>query len=77
MSIAELIDILKQHDARVTVVLWDHTAYGNHVSKLGFGDVQALQLGAHEHNGLFLLEVWAEGDAELQGPFPGVLLGGN
>jgi hypothetical protein len=77
MTVANLIDLLKQHDTRVTVALWDHTAYGSHVAKLGFGEVHALQLGARERNGLLPLEVRAEGDTELQVPLPGVVLGGN
>jgi len=77
MTVADLIDILKEHSPSATVVLWGPTACGKHVSKLRFDEVQALQLGARERNGSLLLEMWAEGDAELQGPSPGVVLGGQ
>lgn len=75
MTVADLIDIPKEHNPSATVVLWNPTAYGNHASKLRFDEVQVLQLGARERNSLLLLEIWAEGDADLQEPFPGVVLG--
>lgn len=77
MTVADLIHLLKQHDPAATVVLWEHAPADGRVSKLGVGDVQPLQLGAHESNGLFLLETWDDGDEDLQGPYPGVALGSN
>jgi len=77
MTVADLIHLLKQHNPAATVVLWDHAPYQGRVSKLGIGEVQPIQLGARESIGLLLLEPWVDGDGELQGPFPGVVLGSN
>ena len=75
MTVTDLIYLLQQHDPRATVVLWDHSASGSiGVEKLGRREVQPLELGCHESNGLLLLEPWAAGE-DLQGPFPGVVLG--
>lgn len=75
MKVADLIHLLQQHDPAATVVLWDHAPYEGRVMKLGAGEVQPIQLGSRESNGLLLLEPWVIGDDELQGPFPGVVLG--
>ena len=77
MTVADLIYYLQQHNPAATVVLWDHAPYQGRVSKLGVGEVQPIQLGARESIGLLLLEPWVDGDEELQGPFPGVVLGSN
>lgn len=77
MTVADLIHLLQQHDPRATVVLWDHEPHEGQVSKVGFGEVQPIQLGARESNGLLLLEPWVDAGRDLQGPFPGVVLGSS
>ena len=77
MKVADLIYLLQQHDPAATVVLWDHAPYEGRVSKLGVGEVQPIQLGARESNGLLLLEPWVDGDEGPQGPFAGVVLGSS
>ena len=76
MTVADLIYVLRQHDPDATVVLWDHAPCEGRVSKLGIGEVQPIQLGARESNGLLLIENWGDGNDDLQGPFPGVVIGG-
>ncbi len=76
MKVADLIHLLRQHDPTATVVLWDRAPYEGQVSKLGVGEVQSIELGARESIGLLLLEPWVNGSDDLQGPFPGVVLGG-
>jgi hypothetical protein len=75
MTVADLIHMLKQHDPAATVVLWDHAPYEGRVSKLGVGEVQPNQLGARESVGLLLLEPWVNRGNDLQGLFPGIVLG--
>lgn len=75
MTVADLIHILKRHDPNATVVLWDHAPYEGGVAKLGVDEVQPIQLGARESNGLLLFEPWVDGDEGPQGPFTGVVLG--
>jgi hypothetical protein len=75
MTVADLIHMLKQHDPAATVVLWDHAPYEGRVSKLGVGEVQPNQLGARESVGLLLLEPWVHRGNDLQGLFPGIVLG--
>jgi hypothetical protein len=77
MTVADLIHLLQQHNLDATVVLWDHTTYGAQVSKVGFGDVQTIQLGARECNGVLVFEHWVDGDDNLDGPFSGIVLGGH
>ena len=77
MKVADLIYLLQQHDPAATVVLWDHAPYEGRVSKLGVGEVQPILLGARESVGLVLLEPWVTGGDDLQGPFPGVVLGSS
>lgn len=77
MTVADLIHLLQQLPPAATVVLWDNTTYDSQVSKLGFGEVLPIQLGTRERNGVLVLEPWVDCDDELQGPFPGVVLGGN
>lgn len=77
MTVADLINLLQQHDTAATVVLWDHAPYEGRVSKLGVGEVLPIQLGARESNGQLLLEPWVSGGDDLQGPFPGLALGNN
>jgi hypothetical protein len=75
MSVADLMDLLRQHNPAATVVLRDHTTYDSHVSKLRFEEVLPIQLGARECNGALVLEPLDDGDEDLQGPFPGLVLG--
>lgn len=77
MTVADLIHLLRQHDPAATVVLWEHAPYEGRVSKLGVGEVQPIQLGTRESIGLLLLGPWVDGSDDLQGPFPGVVLGSN
>ncbi len=76
MTVADLISLLQRHDPRATVVLWEQAPYEGSVAKLGITEVQPIQLGARESVGLLALEPWVEGDEKLQGPYPGVVLGG-
>jgi len=76
MTVADLIQLLRQHDQRATVMLWDQTAAGEpELSMLGTGEVQPLLLGARESIGLLALEAWNADDQQLEGPFNGVALG--
>lgn len=75
MSVADLMDLLRQHNPTATVVLRDHTTYDSHVSKLRFEEVLPIQLGARECNGVLVLEPWDDGEEDLQVPFPGLVLG--
>ena len=75
MTVDNLIYFLQQHNPAATVVLWDHAPYQGRVSKLGVGEVQLIQLEARESVGLLLLEPWVDGGNDLQGPFPGIVLG--
>jgi hypothetical protein len=75
MKVADLIHLLQQDDPAATVVLWDRAPYEGRVSKLGVGEVQPIQLGARESVGLILLEPWVNEGNDLQGPFPGIVLG--
>lgn len=74
MRVADLIQLLQQHDPAATVVLWDCAPYDGHVSTLGFGEVEPIQLGTRELNGLLFVGAW-EGVEGQEGPFPGVVLG--
>jgi hypothetical protein len=75
MTVADLITLLQQHDPAATVVLWAHDTHDSPcVSKLGAGEVQPIQLGSWETNGVLVLEIWGNGFVQ-DGPFPGVVLG--
>ena len=76
MTVADLLDMLRQHDPRARVLLWDRSASTQPaVASLGYGEVQSVQLGAWESSGLRVLEVWDPADMRLEGPFAGVVLG--
>lgn len=75
MRVADPMDLVRQHAPAATVVLRDHTNYDSHVSKLRFEEVLPIQPGARECNGVLVLEPWDDGDEDLQGPFPGLILG--
>ena len=77
MTVADLISLLQKHDPRARVVMWEREPPAGRVASLGVGEVQALQLGAREGNGLLIVEPWGEDDTDLQGPFPGVVLGSS
>jgi hypothetical protein len=77
MRVADLIALLQQENPTAMVVLWDRDVCDSlRVAKLGYGEVQPIELGTWESNGLLVLEVWGNG-VEQDGPFPGVVLGGN
>lgn len=60
---------------RITSALWDNdTNDAPCVAKLGHGEVQSIELGSWESNGLLIFEEWGNG-FEQDGPFPGVVLG--
>lgn len=75
MTVAELIEALQRQEPTASVVLWDQTGCGEHVCKLRPCDVRAIQLGRKDCNGLLLFQAWDAGDAQLQGPYAGVVLG--
>lgn len=77
MTVADLIHLLRKHDPGATVVLWDRAPYEGRVSMLGAGDVQPIQLGSRESNGPLLIAPWSDSGEDLQGPFPGVVLGSD
>jgi hypothetical protein len=74
MTAVGLIALLQKHDPAATIVLWDHAPHGSQVSKLGHGEVQSIELGTWESNGVLILEVW-NNDLKQDGPYPGVVLG--
>ena len=75
MTVAELIHVLQAHDSNATVVVWERDIYGDaRIGKLGMGEVRPIQLGTWDSDGMPVLEAWTEHD-ELQGPYPGVVLG--
>lgn len=75
MNVADLIHILSQHNPKAIVVLHDRGAGGDaSVAKLGAGEVRAVDLGAVDENGVWVLELWSCNSGH-DGPVPGVLLG--
>ena len=75
MIVSDLIHLLQQHNPGAMVVLWDHdTNDCPCVAKLGYGEVQPIELGTWESNGVLVLEVWGNGFKQ-DGPYPGVVLG--
>lgn len=79
MNVSDLIYLLRQMDPSATVVQSDPTSSGEPaVSKLGRGEVQPIELGTFECNGIMVIEPWSAngaGGKKLAGPFPGVVLG--
>jgi hypothetical protein len=76
MIVLDLIRLLEQQDPSATVVLWDPTGRPQPaIRKLGYGEVQPLQIASMESNGLLILAPWTDGDKRLNGPHLGVLLG--
>lgn len=76
MNVNDLISLLQTEDPEATVVLWDVTGCPQPaIAKLGVGEVEPLQLGAWDSNGMLLLEPWNVDDKRLSGPYPGVALG--
>lgn len=69
MTVADRIAICSR-TPHALVVYWDHASDAL-LSKLGFDDVQPIQLGSRESNGVLLLEPWTASDEQLQGPYPG------
>lgn len=75
MNVRDLIALLQQLPQDARVVLPDPTASeAGCVYSVGFGEVQRIELGAWESNGLMLFEQWETGRG-LSGPFDGVLIG--
>lgn len=76
MKVKDLIHLLQEQDPEATVVQWDAEGRPQPaIAKLGVGEVQPLQIGAWESNGLILLEPWDPDNKRLSGPYPGVALG--
>lgn len=77
MTVADLISLLQQQDPDAIVVLWDHDIGDSPaVAKLRRDEVQPIDLGAWESNGVLILEVWNT-DFKQDGPYPGVVVGSN
>ena len=76
MTVHELRALLGAMPQDARVVLPDPTASdGGRVYSVGFGEVQRIELGAWESNGLMVVEPWEAGRAGSSGPFEGVLIG--
>jgi len=82
MTVQDLIDMLKQHDLQVRVMVHDDSGVEPGIAPLACAQVQATQYGTWESNGMLLFELWdstgenvAPNGQALDGPYPGVVLG--
>ena len=76
MNVRDLIALLQQLPQDARVVLPDPSASeGARVYSAGFGEVQRIELGAWESNGLMVVEPWEPGHVGWNGPFDGILIG--
>lgn len=76
MRVRNQICLLQEQDPKATVVPWEASGSAQPaISKLGFSEVQPLQIGTWESNGFLVLEPWNVDDKRIYGPFPGVVLG--
>ncbi len=75
MTVHELIAALCVMPQGAQVVVEDASAHpGPAVRRLGNGEIQTVELGWWESNGIALVELWRD-DVSMSGPHPGVLLG--
>lgn len=75
MTVFELIEVLCAMPQGAQVVLADPDARpGPGVYRLERAEVQRIELGWWESNGLALVDPWRD-DGSMSGPHPGVLLG--
>ena len=75
MTVHELIAALCVMPQGAQVVVEDASAHpGTAVRRLGNGEIQSVELGWWESNGMAVVELWRD-DGSMSGPHPGVLLG--
>jgi hypothetical protein len=75
MTVAELIEALRDMPQGAQVVLADSGAESDPgVYRLEQAEVQCVELGWWESNGVALVEPWRN-DGSMSGPYPGVVLG--
>ena len=75
MTVNELIAAQRDMPPDAAVIVEDPGALpGPKVHRLGYGEVQRLEVGAWVSNGLCLFEVW-RADGTMSRPYAAVLLG--
>ena len=75
--VRELINLLQRQAPDATVVLWDHSTHEDPcVAMLRDKEVQPIDLGMWESNGVQILELW-DPELKLQGPVKAVVLGAS
>lgn len=77
MLVRELIELLQRQAPDATVVLWDHSTHEDPcVVRLRDKEVQPIDLGMWESNGVRIFELWNP-DLKQDGPLHAVVLGAS